>query len=83
MVSQRVILVSGCYYDAVAGVVCARQPSLTQLVQTRPRPINEVTCGAKMARERGKVFPYVCIGSHAFAMFSAHALREGRGHACT
>ena len=28
-------------------------------------------------------YPYVCIGSHAFAMFSAHALREGRGHART
>ena len=28
-----------------------------------------------------EVAPYVCIGSHAFAMFSAHALREGRGHA--
>ena len=26
-----------------------------------------------------EVFPYVCIGSHAFAMFSAHALREKRG----
>ena len=30
-----------------------------------------------------KLPPYVCIGSHAFAMFSAHALREGRGHART
>ena len=30
-----------------------------------------------------EVSPYVCIGSHAFAMFSAHALREGRGHART
>ena len=30
-----------------------------------------------------KVFTYVCIGSHAFAMFSAHALREGRGHVRT
>ena len=27
-----------------------------------------------------EVTPYVCIGSHAFAMFSAHALREGRGY---
>ena len=26
-----------------------------------------------------EVTPYVCIGSHAFAMFSTHALREGRG----
>ena len=26
-----------------------------------------------------EIFPYVCIGSHAFAMFSAHALREKRG----
>ena len=25
-----------------------------------------------------EVTPYVCIGSHAFAMFSAHALHEGR-----
>ena len=24
-----------------------------------------------------EVFPYVCIGSHLFAMFSAHALHEG------
>ena len=30
-----------------------------------------------------EVTPYVCIGSHAFAMFSAHALHEGRGHART
>ena len=30
-----------------------------------------------------EVSPYVCIGSHAFAMFSAHAVREGRGHART
>ena len=30
-----------------------------------------------------EVSPYVCIGSHAFAMFSAHALREGRGYART
>ena len=30
-----------------------------------------------------EVSPYVCIGSHAFAMFSTHALREGRGHART
>ena len=26
-----------------------------------------------------EVIPYVCIGSHAVAMFSAHALREGPG----
>ena len=33
-----------------------------------------------------QVFPYVCIGKpciNAFAMFAAHALREGRGHART
>ena len=24
---------------------------------------------------------HVCVGSHLFAMFSAHALREGRGQA--
>ena len=28
-----------------------------------------------------KVFPYIYIGSYAFAMFSAHALCEGRGYA--
>ena len=27
-----------------------------------------------------EVIPYICIGSHAFAMFSAHALREEWGH---
>lgn len=37
MVSQGVVLANRCYYDAVAGVVCGRQPSLTQLVQKRAR----------------------------------------------
>ena len=37
IVSQGVVLVKCCYYDAVAGVVCARQPSLMQLVPKRAR----------------------------------------------
>ena len=42
----------------------------SRLIELKLRPFEELP-------------PYVCIGSHAFAMFSAHALREGRGHKCT
>ena len=38
------------------------------------------TLESVMALQR---FPYVCVGSHAFAMISAHVLHERCGYMCT
>ena len=51
-------------------------------VKTKDLTLGYLIHTLKLKLRPFEVITYVCRGSHTFAMFSAHALHEGRGHAC-